>query len=217
MVVEAISNFVTDWLEKAIIKPDFLFSYYGFEWVKPLPDVGMYMVNGILLLAAIGMVLGWRYRLSCLLATLIYAYLFLLAKSYYLNHAYLIILISFWMIWLPANRAFSLDVWQGRVVPTSQALRWHLFLLRFHMGIVYFFGGIAKLNPDWLFRAQPLQIWLKGKGNILLVGDLVTQQWFAYFLGMGRHVVRFTHRFFTPFCTAQIAGLLLGIVFSCHQ
>ena len=29
------------------------------------------------------------------------------------------------------------------------------------MGVVYFFGGIAKLNADWL-QGQPMRLWLPG-------------------------------------------------------
>ena len=37
-------------------------------------------------------------------------------------------------------------------------------------GVVYVFGGIAKLNPDWLFHAQPLRIWLYNSGDVPPVG-----------------------------------------------
>ena len=35
-----------------------------------------------------------------------------------------------------------------------------LWMLRLHIALPYFFGGVAKLNADWLLRAQPLKLWL---------------------------------------------------------
>lgn len=37
---------------------------------------------------------------------------------------------------------------------------WSVNILRFIVGVPYFFGGIAKINPDWL-RGQPMRSWVK--------------------------------------------------------
>lgn len=39
-----------------------------------------------------------------------------------------------------------------------------LWALRAQVGLVYFFAGVAKLNPDWLLRAEPLRTWLSVVG-----------------------------------------------------
>jgi hypothetical protein len=39
---------------------------------------------------------------------------------------------------------------------------WMLYLILFHMGLAYFFGGVAKLNADWL-SGQPMEIFLKDR------------------------------------------------------
>ncbi|MDF2697959.1 MAG: Vitamin K-dependent gamma-carboxylase, partial [Labilithrix sp.] len=42
---------------------------------------------------------------------------------------------------------------------------WVLWLVRFQIGLVYFYGGVGKLETDWLFRAMPLRIWLAANGD----------------------------------------------------
>ena len=51
------------WIDKLYIKPQFFFSYYGFEWVKPL-GVYTYLIFLICGIAAVLVALGYRYKLS---------------------------------------------------------------------------------------------------------------------------------------------------------
>ena len=53
--------------------------------------------------------LGLWNRISTLLMFLDFTYVFLLDQTLYLNHFYLMALISFLMIFVPAHRAFSVD------------------------------------------------------------------------------------------------------------
>ncbi|MDG1475787.1 MAG: HTTM domain-containing protein, partial [Vicingaceae bacterium] len=87
-------------------------------------------------------------------------YFFLLDKSYYNNHLYLFSLISFLLIFIPADGAFSLKG-KKKVKPL---LGWHLRILQFQFIVVYFFGGVAKINGDWLFYYEPITTLLKN-GN----------------------------------------------------
>ncbi|MEM8908102.1 MAG: HTTM domain-containing protein, partial [Bacteroidota bacterium] len=127
---------------------------------------------------------GKWYRFSTTVFALGFTYLFLLIKAYYLNHGYLFCLLSFAMIFLPANRAFSLDVVRHPKLARSTIPFWPLFLLRFMMGLVYFYGGIAKINFDWL-QAMPLKTWLQAKAGMPLLGPLWRQEWVAYGMSYG--------------------------------
>ncbi len=49
-----------------------------------------------------------------------------------------------------------------------------IYVLRFQIGVVYFYAGIAKLQPDWLIHAQPLGIWLAARTETPLMGALLT-------------------------------------------
>jgi hypothetical protein len=45
---------------------------------------------------------------------------------------------------------------------------------------VYIFEGIAKLNSDWLFEAQPLKYWLHTAHDMKVVGNVLKEDWVAY-------------------------------------
>ncbi len=51
------------------------------------------------------MLAGFLYRISAILFFLAFTYVFLLSESRYLNHFYLVVLISFIMIFVPAHRS----------------------------------------------------------------------------------------------------------------
>jgi hypothetical protein len=48
-----------------------------------------------------------------------------------------------------------------------------VWLVRFQVGVVYAFAGLAKLQPDWLVRALPLDLGLPARADVPLVGRLV--------------------------------------------
>jgi len=154
------------------------FSYFGFEWLKALPHDMMYALLILLALLGACIALGLFYRIATIGFFLGWTYLFLLDKAAYQNHLYLICLLSFLMIFLPANRAFSLDIWRRGVKPTSVAPAWTLWILLFQFSVVYFFGGIAKLNADWL-NGQPIGLWLGRRADWPVIGPFVHDAWFV--------------------------------------
>ncbi|NNE28985.1 MAG: HTTM domain-containing protein, partial [Saprospiraceae bacterium] len=84
-----------DWVERYFIDPDFYFTFQGFGWVSPLEGNAMYVFFLILGILAFCIMLGLFYRTSIVLFFFGFAYLFLLDKTNYLNHFYLITLLSF--------------------------------------------------------------------------------------------------------------------------
>ncbi len=154
------------WIDALYIQPNFFFTYYGFEWVKPLNAMGMYAVFIVMMLASLFVAFNIFYRASIVVFFLLFTYVELIDKSNYLNHYYFISIVSFLLCLLPSNR---------KAVP-----RWAILTLQLQMAIVYFFAGIAKINSDWLFQAMPLKIWLATRSNYPLVGNLLTQDWIAF-------------------------------------
>ena len=150
---------------------EFHFHYIGFEFVNPFPEPFMSIFLIALVLIAFAILLGYRYRLSTTLFAIGYTYLYLIEKGLYLNHGYLFCWLSFVMIFLPAHKGLSLDVFHKRVLRRESIPYWPVFLLCFLMGVVYFFGGIAKINPDWL-RGIPLNSWVGGKSDMPVLGWL---------------------------------------------
>ncbi len=158
------------WIQNHFVDPSFHFTYFGFDWIKPLSEAWMYGLHVLAFLAAIGIMLGFFYRLSALLFFLLFTYFELIDLTYYLNHYYFISLVSGLIIFMPLHRYFSLDVRLGRVEETDQLPRWPLLLVQFQIATVYIFAGLAKMNYDWLFQGLPLRIWLPADSGLPIIG-----------------------------------------------
>ncbi|MEM9848132.1 MAG: HTTM domain-containing protein [Bacteroidota bacterium] len=157
------------WITELYVDPSYHFGF--FVWLIPLNEVGMYIVFSILLLSALCIILGLFYRLNTIIFFLLFVYVELLDKTYYLNHYYLVSLLSFWLILVPANRWYALDTLLFPKIKSTTCANWHIFLFKIQLSIVYFFAGLAKVNPDWLFQAQPLATWLPGRYQLPLIGS----------------------------------------------
>lgn len=184
MLWEVWRYFDHGWIARYWIAPDFHFKYFGFGWVHPWPGIGMYIHFIVMGILAVLMMVGLYYRLSAILFFLGFTYVFLLDQMTYLNHFYLISLISFLMIFVPAHRAFSLDVKWRNITSLQTAPAWMLWILRFQIGAAYFFGGIAKLNRDWL-RCEPFRTWLSWRTDFPLLGEFFTDEWMVYCMNYG--------------------------------
>jgi len=167
------------WITELYVETTYHFGF--FSWLKPLGEAGMYFVYFCLVLCAVGIILGLLYRFSALLFLLLFTYCELLDKTYYLNHYYLVTLLSFWLVLVPANRWYSLDVLLFPKIKSSTCANWHIAIFKVQLSIVYFFAGLAKVNPDWLFRAQPMATWLPGKYELPILGQWVHYKETAFF------------------------------------
>jgi len=179
MLWEVYRYFTHNWISRYYIEPTVYFTYYGFSWVKPWPGKGMYVHFFILGVLAVCILLGFFYRIAATLFFLGFTYVFLLDQTRYLNHFYLVSLISFLLIFLPAERALSIDSLLRPKIRSDTVPAWTLWLLRVQVGIAYFFGGIAKLNSDW-FRGEPMRTWLRPLTNLPLFGPLFQKEWVVY-------------------------------------
>ena len=155
--------FYFDWVEDLFAKPQFHFQYEWFSWVIPLPGYGMFLLFGSLGILALMITLGLFYRVATIIFFLGYTYIFLIDQAYYNNHFYLICLISFILTLAPLQKSWSLDILRGAETHTDRLPAIWLWLIRFHMGVVYFYGGIAKFDPDWLAGLATKE--LMGKAN----------------------------------------------------
>ena len=161
------------------IHPRFLFKYYGFSWVHPWPGNGLYLHWYALGVFAFFIAIGFFCRLNAALFCLSYTYFFLLDEGGYVNHAYLICLFSFLLIFVPAHRALSVDSWLRPKIRSQTAPAWALWLFRMQMAAVYFFAGIAKIAPDWL-RGEPMRTWLTHNIHSSLVDRFSQEVWAPY-------------------------------------
>lgn len=172
------------WIAKYWLNTEYLFPYPFFEWLTPWPGYGMYIHFAVMAVLAIFVVIGLFYRVSALLLFLAFTYVFLLDEARYLNHFYLVALLSFCMIFVPCHRRLSMDARQFPQTRSQTAPRWSLILLRFMVGLPYFFGGIAKINPDWL-RCEPMRTWLAARADKVWFGGLFEFEPTVWFFSYG--------------------------------
>jgi hypothetical protein len=180
MFASIVRFWLNGWITELYVNPTFYFPYPGFAWVHPLGNSGMHLLFAIMALSAILVALGLFYRLAITLFFLSFTYVELIDSTNYLNHYYFISLVSFLLIWLPANRYYALDVRLNPAIRQEFVPRWMIGVIRLQLGMVYFFAGIAKLNPDWLLHALPMKIWLPAKSHLPVVGMFMYESWVAY-------------------------------------
>ncbi|MEM9544605.1 MAG: HTTM domain-containing protein [Bacteroidota bacterium] len=166
------------WIKELYIDPIFHFGFVS--WLNPLSGNGMYVIFGLLGLCSICIILGLFYRFSTASYFVLFTYVELLDKTYYLNHYYLVSLLVFWMIWVPAHHWHSIDSKLFPKIKSATCNNWHILIFKFQLSIVYFFAGLAKVNPDWLFRAQPMATWLPGKYQLPLIGPFMNLKGIAF-------------------------------------
>ena len=163
--------FAHGWIGPLYLEPDYRFTYLGFGWVQPWPGWGMQVHFAALGLLSFGIAAGYRPRLCAALFCAGFTYVELLDRTTYLNHYYLMSLVGLLLAILPLR---------GDTVAA-----WMVWVLRAQLGVVYTFAGIAKLNPDWLFHALPMRIWLYQHGDLPIIGTAMQEAWMAYAMSWG--------------------------------
>lgn len=201
------------WIEDLYISPKFYFTFYGFEWVTPLTGNGMYWVFIVMGVSALLIILGLFYKIAIFLFFLSFTYVELIDKTNYLNHYYFISLVAFLMIFLPANKSHSLDVKLGIVRATHKVPAWTINILKFQLGIVYFFAGVAKLNYHWLVEAQPLSNWLNHQTDLPVIGGIMDQPVTAYIFSWAGCFFDLSVAFFLSFKKTRIFAYLAVVFF----
>ena len=166
------------WVERFFVGPSLHFKYWGFSWVQPMAGPAMTALFWALSGLALCMAVGLFFRVAAVLLSLGLIYIQLIDVTTYLNHYYLAALLACLLSVSPAGRIWSLDnrlsARRGRTGPSGAVPALWLYLLRFQVGVVYSFAGLAKLNEDWLVHAQPLRIWLGTRTDLPILGPLFT-------------------------------------------
>ncbi|MFL0353082.1 HTTM domain-containing protein [Xanthomarina sp. GH4-25] len=182
--LESVGAIFTGWIKKTLIDPEFTFSFIGFEWLQPLPGNYMYAYYIVMGLFGLMIMLGYKYRFSALMFTIMWAGTYFMQKASYNNHYYLLILLSAFMVFQPANRYYSLDAKNNPSINSISMPNWCRLIFILQMLIVYTYASIAKLYPDWL-NTSFIEILMRGKQHYFLVGELLQEKWLHYFLAYG--------------------------------
>ena len=213
MTYSMIRFYLKGWIKTFYIEPDFYFSYYGFEWVKPL-DEYTYLLFFICGLSALFVGIGYKYYISIITFFLSFTYIELMDKTTYLNHYYFVSIISFLMIFLPANNSYSVDSYISKK-SFKYTPKWCVDSIKLMLTIVYVYAGLAKINHDWLFEAQPLKIWLTTRSyDLPIIGsNLMQYEWFHYFMSWAGMFYDLLIPFILMYSRTRIIGFLLVVFF----
>ncbi len=169
MAVSAVRFVAKGWVRELYVVPDFHFSYLGFGWIAPPSEAWIYALFAGVFVSSLLMAAGVFYRASIFAFFVLFTTVELFDKTLYLNHYVFVSSLSLLMALLPLGRLGD------RMVAS-----WMLMAVRVQVGLVYWFAGIAKLEGDWLLRAQPLATWLPARSDLPVLGALFEQRWVAY-------------------------------------
>ncbi len=211
MCISIIRFWSKGWIKELYIDPTFHFSYYGFEWVKPLGDT-TYLLFFICFISSFFICIGLKYRFSIILFFLTFTYIELMDKTTYLNHYYFVSVLSFLMIFLPANASFSIDNIINKK-SYQKIPKWTIDSIKLLISIVYIYAAIAKVNSDWLFNAMPLKIWLTSNYDLIFLGDLFQKKWVHYFMSWSGMIYDFCIPFLLLNSRTRFFAFLLVVLF----
>ena len=211
MVYEMIYYFQLDFTFQLMAGPEVLFTFPYLEFIKPLP---LFFLKGIhlgLFIAAVCISVGIFYRIAIVYFFIGYTYFFLVDTTLYNNHIYLIILIAFVLIFMDADKRLSLkNYWVNRNNTSIQSVAaqvpiWNIRILQFLFFIVYFYGGIAKINADWL-SGDIIRVLLRST-----LGE--APNWAVYFLTYGGMIFDLLIGFFLLIPKTRWYAIIIAITF----
>ena len=182
--LESVGAIFTGWVKQTLVEPDFTFNFIGFEFLQPLPGNGMYYYYAIMGVFGLLIMVGYKYRFSMFAFTIMWSATYLMQKSSYNNHYYLLMLLSGIMVFLPAHKYASIDAKLNPEIKSYSMPQWCRWVIILQLFIVYTYASVAKLYPDWL-DATVIEVMMKGKKDYMIVGDFLQQKWLHYVLAYG--------------------------------
>ena len=172
--LECYGAILTGWVRRTLVEPKFTFNFIGFDWLQPLPGFGMYYYFFVMGTLGLLIALGYKYRFAIISFTLMWTGVYLMQKTSYNNHYYLLVLISLIMCFLPAQRSHSLDVKSNPSLKSDNMFAYVKWIIIFQLLIVYTYASIAKLYGDW-FDLGIIRILMLSKAGYPIIGGLLQE------------------------------------------
>jgi len=179
ITIEAFGAIATGWVRRNFIEPEFTFNFIGLDFLQPLPGNGMYFYFVLMGIFGILITIGYKYRFSMFCYALMWTCVYLMQKTSYNNHYYLMMLLCWLMVFLPANRWFSVDANRNPKLKSAGVPRWTYLVVILQVWIVYTYASIAKIYPDWL-DGTVTALFMKGKSDYWFIGDFLQLSWVHY-------------------------------------
>jgi len=189
MVAECWGAIATGWVKETFIEPQFTFTFIGFEWTQFLVGKPMYFVFGILGFLGWMIAFGAFYRMATFLFAIGWSLVYFMQKEHYNNHYYLVMLVAWFMVFIPANRYKSIDVWIWPKIKSNYTYFWNQLLFILQLFILYTYAALAKLYPGWMdgdflqHRYAGLAIWLDKNIEWEPLTQFISSKNFAQIMG----------------------------------
>ncbi|MGQ2983450.1 HTTM domain-containing protein [Flavobacterium sp.] len=181
LACETFGAILTGWVKSNLVDVKFTFSHIGMEWLQPLPGNGMYYYFAAMGVLGLLVMIGFKYRLSIGLFTILWAGAYFMQKTSYNNHYYLLLLVCFIMFFLPAHRYASIDAKLDASIRKLTMPAWCSWIMIAQVSIVYFYATVAKFYPGWLngsFTHDLLERSVSDPG----LKAFMTEKWFYLFI-----------------------------------
>ncbi len=172
VAAECFGAILTGWVKKTLIEPRYTFNFIGFDWIQPLSGMGMYGYFAVMGLLGLAILLGFKYRFSIIAFTLLWTGVYLMQKTSYNNHYYLLILISGMMCFFPADAYFSVDARTNPSIRREWMYGYVKWMVVVQLFLVYTFASVAKLYGDWL-NFGVIKMLMLDKADYFLIGPLL--------------------------------------------
>lgn len=180
--LECFGAIATGWVKRNLIDPKHSFPFIDFDWLHPLPGLGMYYYFVIMGILGLFIAFGFKYKTSIILFTVLWTTTYLMQKTAYNNHYYLLILISLLMCFFPANRGISIDVKINTKLETNSMFSYVKWVIVLQLFIVYVYASVAKMYGDWLDFSM-IKVMMHPRKDYFLVGDILQQPWAHTIIG----------------------------------
>ena len=210
--LESVGAIFTGWVRNALIAPAYNFTLIGLEWLQPPDGYFMYGYFATMGLCGLGVMLGYRYKTSIGLFTILWILVYWMQKTHYNNHYYLLILLCLFMLSVPANAYCSLDAKRSSSKVSLTCPRWCLSIFIIQLWIVYSFAAIHKFYPGWL-NGDFIAMNLGGKKNYWLIGDLLQNELLQQMVVYGGILFDGTIIYFLLFKKTRKAAFIISIFF----
>ena len=139
----------------------FVFHYPNLHFIEAYSHELINLLEITALAGAIALALGLFTRLSALVFLLSFGYIFLIDRTFYNNHYYLWCLIAFlFVLESPKSGISIIDLFKRNWNKTVGLQVYLPFAVL--ISIVYFYGGLVKINPDWL-QGYPMRLMLHAR------------------------------------------------------
>ncbi|WP_422082236.1 HTTM domain-containing protein [Ulvibacterium sp.] len=183
IAAECYGAIITGWVRRNLVDPQFTFNFIGFDFLQVFQGTPMYVYFFIMGTLGICVALGYKYRFSMIAFTILWTGAYLMQKTSYNNHYYLLILISAFMCLVPANHSHALDVRQNPSLKTDSMPGWVKWAVVLQLFIVYTYASVAKWYGDWTDFGI-IKILMQDKADYYIIGGLLQECWVHSVIGI---------------------------------